>query len=133
MAVRDDIDRLINLRTWAVVGASNNPDKYGCKIFNSLREAGYKVYPINPKDPEVAGAAAYPRLGDLPEIPDVVDVVVPPKAGVGIVEDAFAKGVRNIWFQPGSESIEAVELARAKGMTVVSGGPCAMVERRMWV
>lgn len=133
MAVSEDIDRMINLRTWAVVGASNNPEKFGYKIFASLRSAGYRVYPINPSAPEIDGAKAYADLADLPEVPDVVDVVVPPKAGVGVVEAAHARGIRNIWFQPGSESQEAIALAEAKGMTVISGGPCAMVERKHWV
>lgn len=131
MAVQDDIERLINMKSWAVVGASNNPDKYGFKIFVSLRDSGYDVVPINPTAADIDGTKAYPSLADLPSVPDVVDVVVPPKLGVKVVEEAFAKGVKNIWFQPGAESAEAVELAAAKGMTVISNA-CAMVMRKHW-
>lgn len=133
MGVREDIDTLINLRTWAVAGASNNPEKYGNRIFLALRDAGYHVYPLNPREAEIAGTKAYADLADLPETPDVVDLVVPPAATLAIVKAAIARGVKGIWFQPGSESEEAIRLARESGLLVVSGGPCAMVERRQWV
>lgn len=130
---RHDIDKLTNLRNWAVVGASNNQEKYGFKIFDALVRAGYNVHPINPRDAEVAGIKAYSSVRDLPEVPDVVDVVVPPSAGVGVVQDCVAKGVKAIWFQPGAESTEAIDLAKSNGLTVISDGPCAMVEARSWV
>ena len=133
MNERTTLESMIQMRTWAVVGASNNPEKFGYKVFVSLKEAGYDVYPINPTAPEIAGTNAYPSLEALPVVPDVVDLVVPPSAGVGVVEAAHAKGVKNLWFQPGSESPEAVALAGTKGMAVISGGPCAMVERKIWV
>lgn len=133
MGVREDIDTLINLRTWAVAGASNNPEKYGNRIFLALRDAGYHVYPLNPREAEIAGTKAYADLADLPETPDVVDLVVPPPATLAIVKAAIARGVKGVWFQPGSESEEAIRLARESGLLVVSGGPCAMVERRQWV
>lgn len=133
MGVREDIETLINLRKWAVAGASNNPDKYGNQIFVTLRDSGYEVFPLNPREAEIAGTKAYPGVADLPETPDVVDLVVPPPATVDIVKAAVARGVKGVWFQPGSESEEAIRLARESGLVVVSGGPCAMVERRRWV
>lgn len=133
MGNREDIETLINMRTWAVAGASNNPDKYGHKIFISLRDAGYHVTPLNPKEPDIAGTKAYPSVADLPEAPEVVDLVVPPAATVDIVKACVAQGVKGVWFQPGSESADAISLARESGLIVVSGGPCAMVERRRWV
>ncbi len=133
MGSREDIEALINLRTWAVAGASNKPDKYGHQIFVALRDSGYHVYPLNPREPEIAGTKAYPSVADLPETPEVVDLVVPPPATVDIVKACVAKGVKGVWFQPGSENDEAIGLARDSGLVVVSGGPCAMVERRRWV
>ena len=133
MGIRDDIDSLINLRTWAVAGASNNPDKVGHEVFVTLRAAGYHVFPLNPKDLEIAGDKAYASIADLPVVPDVVDLVVPPAATLGVVKAAAEKGVKGVWFQPGSESAEAIQEARDAGMIVVAGGPCAMTERRRWV
>ncbi|MBM3273903.1 MAG: CoA-binding protein [Candidatus Sericytochromatia bacterium] len=131
--MRDDIDTLINYRTWAVAGASNNPDKVGFDIFVTMRDAGYLVFPINPREPEIAGTKAYASVADLPVAPDVVDLVVPPGATLGVVKAAIERGTKGVWFQPGSESEEAVGEALRAGLIVVAGGPCAMTHRRRWV
>ncbi len=133
MDEQDAIDKLINLRRWAVVGASNNPDKYGHRIYLSLRRAGYQVAPVNPREAEIAGDLAFPSLADLPEPPEVVDLVVPPAATLDVVKAAAARGVTGVWFQPGSENDEAIRFAESAGLVVVHGGPCAMVEKRQWV
>jgi predicted CoA-binding protein len=133
MGLHDDIDTLVNFRTWAVAGASNNPDKVGFDIFVTMRDAGYTVYPINPKDPEIAGSKAYASVSDLPVPPDVVDLVIPPAATLGVVKAAIEKGAKGVWFQSGSESDDAIAEARNAGLIVVAGGPCAMTHRRHWV
>jgi len=62
---------------FAVVGATPKREKYGYKIFKSLKEAGYKVYAVNPNHEEIEGERCYASLSELPEKPDVVDIVVP--------------------------------------------------------
>jgi len=54
--VEQRINDFIARRVWAVVGASNDPTKYGNRIFRTLRAAGYRVYPVNPKGGELDGA-----------------------------------------------------------------------------
>lgn len=127
------VTTMVNLRVWAVVGASNHPHKFGRRIFDVLKRSGYTVYAVNPNlDALDDGTPAYASVRDLPAVPEVVDVVVPPAAGMGVVEDCLAKGVTNIWFQPGAESEEAVTRAQEAGMHVIWGGPCAMVEAKRW-
>jgi len=70
----------------AVVGASRNPEKYGHQVYRDLKEAGYKVYPVNPNADKILGDKAYPSLESLPEKPDVVNIVVPPRVTEKIVE-----------------------------------------------
>ncbi len=127
------IATMINQRVWAVVGASNHSHKFGRRIFDSLKRSGYTVYVVNPNIQALDdGTPAYATVRDLPEVPSVVDVVVPPAAGLGVVEDCLARGVVNIWFQPGAESDAAVAKAETSGMQVIWGGPCAMVEAKHW-
>ena len=114
---------------FAVVGASRNPEKYGHKVFRDLRDAGYKVYPVNPNAEEILGVKCYPSLKDLPETPDVVDLVVPPKVTEKVVRECKELGVRMVWMQPGSESEDAIKFCVENGMEVVHG-VCVMVERR---
>jgi uncharacterized protein len=120
------IEEFPKLKRWAVIGVSNDRDKYGNKIYRDLRNAGYEVYAVNPKLAEVEGDTCYPSVGDLPVLPEVVDVVVPPAVSEKVVEDCLARGIKNIWFQPGSESDTAIEKARRGGMTVVADA-CIML------
>jgi hypothetical protein len=86
--------------TFAVVGASRNPDKYGHQVYKDLKGAGYKVYPVNPNAKEVLGDKCYPDLKDLPTKPDVVNVVVPPKVTEKIVRTCKMLGITKVWMQP---------------------------------
>ncbi len=55
------IDRMLNARSVAVIGASNNPRKYGYMTVESMLNGGYegKIYPINPKGGEILGLEVY--------------------------------------------------------------------------
>lgn len=125
------IQEFINQRVWAVVGASLNPEKYGHKVFRSLRAAGYIVYGVNPGGGEIDGQRLYSSLADLPEKPAVVDIVVPPQVTEEIVRQCAELGLRRVWMQPGSESKEAIRFCRENGIEVVHGA-CAMIRKRQW-
>jgi predicted CoA-binding protein len=129
--VEQRINDFIARRVWAVVGASNDPTKYGNRIFRTLQAAGYRVYPVNPKGGELDGAKIYPTLADLPEKPDVVDIVVPPQVTEQIVRQARELGLTRIWMQPGAESEAAIRYCEEHGMQVVHDA-CAMHFRRSW-
>ena len=121
----------VKRRVWAVVGASTNRDKYGNRVFRSLHSAGYKVYPVNPHGGELEGVPIYPTLASLPQMPDVVNLVVPPKVTEQIVREAKALGLTRIWMQPGAESAEAIAYCHEHDMQVVYDA-CAMVHKRQW-
>jgi len=104
---------------WAVVGASNDRRKYGNRIYRTLRSTGYTVYAINDHEPQVEGDAAYARLADLPQIPTVVDMVIPPQNALPVVEEAASLGVKALWFQPGAENPQAIRWAREQGIDVI--------------
>ncbi|MDH3500622.1 MAG: CoA-binding protein [Acidimicrobiia bacterium] len=95
--------------TIALVGATENPSKYGSVIFRDLTRKGYAVYPVNPGRTSVHGHAAYPDLASLPAPPTIVNIVVPPDVTLKILSDAEALGIRNIWLQPGAESPAVME------------------------
>ena len=113
----------------AVVGASRNPEKYGHKVYRDLKEAGYRVYPVNPNASEILGDKCYPNLESLPERPDVVTVVVPPRVTEKIVKACKDLGIWRVWMQPGSESEKAITFCRENGIKVIHG-VCIMIQRR---
>lgn len=114
--------------TFAVVGASRDPQKFGYQIFQDLKKGGYTVYPVNPNVNEILGFKCYPNLQDLPGNPHVVDVVVPPKATEQIVETCKKLGITKVWMQPGSESEKAIKFCEENSIDVVYG-VCVMRER----
>lgn len=118
-------------RVWAVIGVSSNPEKYGNKIFRQLVAANYKVYGVNPRLEALDGHKIYPTLASLPEVPEVVNLVVPPKLGVEAVEDCIKLGVKRVWFQPGAESDEAITKAEAAGLQVLANA-CILLTHQTW-
>lgn len=132
MEMRELVADFVGRRTWAVVGASNDREKYGNRVFRVLRERGYHVYPVHVAEETVEGERAYKTVGDLPPGVEVVNVVIPPPRVPPVLEAAKAAGITRIWLQPGAESPEVLARAAALGLQVVAGGPCAMVNAKHW-
>lgn len=99
---------LRNSKTFAVVGATRNRDKYGYQIFRILTDYGYKAYAVNPNYPSIEENPCFPSLAELPEKPDVVVTVVQPEVTETIIEEAHRLGIPIIWMPPGSGSEAAV-------------------------
>jgi predicted CoA-binding protein len=116
-------------KVWAVVGASNNKTKFGYKIFKTMREAGFEVYPVNPGLEQILGCTCYPSLKDLPVKPEAVNIVVPPRVGEQIIQDCAKLNIANVWFQPGADGEKVVSTARQLGLNVIENA-CIMVEIR---
>jgi predicted CoA-binding protein len=118
-------EKMLEKKIWAVVGANEDPAKYGYKIFKKLLSSGYRVYPVNPNYESVEGHPCYKDLSSLPEKPEVIDMVVSPKRGKPILEEAASLGIQNIWFQPGTYDDDLLEFAASKGLTAVQA--CVLV------
>lgn len=124
---RELIDTILRQRNFAVVGASRDPQKYGSLVYRKLKEAGYRVFAVNPNADRIDGDPAYPLLDTLPEPIDCIVTVVPPEVTEEVVHQASHLNIPYVWMQPGSESLAAVNMAISYGMRVVYGGPCIMV------
>ena len=124
------IDEFLDKKNiFAVVGVSKESEKYGNKIYFDLKRAGYTVYPINPNADEISGNRCYSKLKNLPILPDVVDIVVPPKITEKTVKECKELGIDKIWMQPGSESEVAIRFCIENDIKVLHG-VCVMLERR---
>jgi predicted CoA-binding protein len=124
------INKFLNKKNvFAVVGVSKESEKYGNKVFFDLKRAGYTVYPINPNATEISDNKCYPSLKNLPSLPDVVDIVVPPKITEMTVKECKDLGIDKVWMQPGSESDKAIRFCRQNNIKVLYG-VCVMLERR---
>ncbi len=108
-------------RTIAVVGASDDPGKPAHRIPAYLQSQGYRVIPVNPRGGQILGEPVFRSLAEIPEPVDVVDVFRPPAEAETIAQAAVENGARVLWFQPGTHTEAAVELARRAGLTVFFG------------
>jgi len=92
---RHDFSRLINPRAVAVVGASNDLARIGGQPLKLLTEYGYqgKVYPVNPKYPEIKGLKCYPDLASVPKPCDVALVALSAQHVIGVIEQCGAAGI----------------------------------------
>ena len=109
-------------RTIAVVGASANKARASNFVLTYLlsSSADYEVWPVTPNETEVLGVKAYPSLAELPGSPDIVDVFRRPDQLPAVAREAVEVGAGAFWMQLGLHSDEAVEIAHAAGLDVVS-------------
>jgi uncharacterized protein len=97
----------------AVVGASNNPRKFGNRAVRAFRRQGYTVVPINPHEPEVDGLKTYKSVLDVPGPIDMATIYVPPEIGERVIEEIARKKIPEVWLNPGAESDALIARARA--------------------
>ena len=97
----------------AVVGASNDPSKYGNVIVRNLAAKGYTVLPVNPREKEIAGLPAFADLASVPGPIHLVDVVPPPAVTRGVLAEAARLGLPAVWLQDGSYDDAALAVAAA--------------------
>lgn len=119
-------ESMLEKKIWAVIGANDNPNKFGNIIYKRLKSEGYTVYPINPMYENVEGDPCYPDLESLPEKPEVLDMVVSPKRGRVFIEEAARLGIKNIWLQPGTHDPELMTLIEEKQLSAIQA--CVLVE-----
>ena len=119
---------MLEKKVWAVIGANENPEKYGSMIYRKLKSRGYKVYAVNPLYNEIDGDTCYKSLSQLPEKPDVLNFVVTPKRSLSYVNEAGELGIKYLWFQPGTYDESVLKKAAELGLDHVQA--CALVATR---
>lgn len=125
--MRELIEKMLEKRNWVVVGASENKSKFGYKIFKALKENGYNVYPVNPGYDKIDGEKCYHSVKEIPEVVDCVNVVVPPKIGLNLIDEVSELKIENIWFQPGTFNDEVIDKAKEKKLKHVYNN-CVLIE-----
>jgi hypothetical protein len=108
----NQIDQMLALKTWAVVGLSSNPDRAAFGVAKLLIEKGHTVIPVHPKAETVHGQVGYAKLSDIPVSIDVVDIFVNSDLAGAVVNEAIEVGAKGVWLQ--LDVIDAGAVARAK-------------------
>ena len=116
---------LRSIRTIAVVGLSNKPDRPSFRVAQGLQAHGYRIVPVTPQGGEILGETAYPDLASIPFKVDIVNVFRAPEHVPAIVESCIALGLPRLWLQDGVIHEEAAQRAKDAGIWVV-------MDRCMW-
>lgn len=130
------IDRILNPKSVAVIGASSEPGTIGQRLFLNLLAGGFSgpVYPVNPNAAHVASVPAYPTVADVPGEIDLAVIATPAEVVPSVVDQCTEKGVKGLvvisagFAEEGPAGadleLEVLEAARRGGIRVV--GPNCM-------
>jgi len=136
------IDRLLEPRSIAVIGASTDPRKLTGMLLSFLGDSGFEgaVYPVNPRSTAINGLTCYPSVSALPEVPDVAVIGVPGDTAVAAVRECAAIGVPAVvmlsgGFGEGSDpspdgarrTAEVTEICRNSGLRLVGPNTTGVV------
>jgi uncharacterized protein len=110
-----------NVKSFAVVGVSENKAKFGAAACRELKTRGFKVYPIHPTLGTFDGDICFHSLADLPIVPDCALVTIKPAHALEVVRQIAQRGTKKVWFQQGKNFSEAITLADQLGLQSVHG------------
>jgi predicted CoA-binding protein len=117
-----DIKALLEeVKTIALIGASDRPDRPSYGVMRALQEWGYRVLPVNPQitGEHVHGEYIWRDLDQIGEPIDMVDIFRRPEAAGEAVDAAIAAGAKAVWLQIGVINEAAAARAEAAGLKVV--------------
>src|SRR5262249_5895904 len=106
-------------RRIAMVGLSPNPFRPSHFAAIYLMAEGYEVIPVNPREKEVLGRRCYPRLMEVPDPIEGVDIFREPASVPEIVEQAIRRQAKVVWMQLGVIHEPAAQRAQDTGLEVV--------------
>lgn len=121
------IELFLESPAFAVLGATSNRNKYGNKVLRCYMQHKKTVYPVNPHEQMIEGLKVISSIKELSKDVKSISIITPPPITEGLVNEAIAKGIENIWMQPGAESEAAIELCVKNNINVIAQGPCLLV------
>ena len=126
---KDEIKEIFdNTKTIAIIGLSPNESKASNMVGKYLKNAGFKIVPVYPKEDEILGEKVYRSLEEIPFKVDMVDIFRKPEVIGQVVDAAIKRGdIDTIWTQLGLVNNEAAEKAREAGLKVVQN-KCTKIE-----
>jgi uncharacterized protein len=120
---------LLNAKTIAVVGLSDNPLRPSHGVSAYMQAQGYKIIPVNPNIEEALGENAYASLAEVPQQIDIVNIFRRPEFVEEIVDQAIRLKIPAVWMQEEVINERAAEKAQRAGL-LVAMDLCILKEHR---
>ncbi|MEE4254247.1 MAG: CoA-binding protein [Desulfuromusa sp.] len=127
MTIDKKIEQFLASPVFGVVGASTNRDKYGNKVLRCYQMNNLQAIPVHPTEQKIEGLGCVASVAALPADVQSISIITPPQITEKVVEQAAARGIKNIWMQIGSESPAAVKYCEEQGLNVIADGSCVLV------
>ncbi|MDD3775937.1 MAG: CoA-binding protein [Sulfurovaceae bacterium] len=119
-----------NTKTIAIIGCSPDESKASNIVARYLKNAGFKIIPVYPKEEMILGEKVYRSLSEIPCKVDMVDIFRKPDVIASVIDEAIARGdVNCIWTQLGLVNNEAAKKAEDHSMKVVQSR-CTKIEHQ---
>jgi len=119
MAHLSTIQAFLEPKEIAFCGVSRNKKKFGRVVYDSLKEKGFNVFPVNPNADEIDGEKCFHDVSELPDSVKKMFIVTPKDQTKDLIEKASEKGIDMIWIQQSSETPESIELAEQKNIDLI--------------
>jgi len=119
MVTKKQIDNFLSLKSLAVIGVSRSDRKFGNTIYKELKRKNYTVYPVHTEMSSIGNDICYKDLKSIPYTPEGLLISVSREKTTDIIKEAYSAGIKNIWLHLMSESAEAIEYCRDKGINLI--------------
>ena len=121
MTKREKIEQFLSCKNFAITGVSRTEEKFGNAVYKELTNKGMKLFAVNPKAVSPSNIEFFTSFDKIPVPVDGIISAVPRVESMNIAFDAIRHGIRNIWFQQGTASKEALDFCKQNKINAVSG------------
>ncbi|MHA1267258.1 MAG: CoA-binding protein [Candidatus Helarchaeota archaeon] len=131
--VKMTLKPFFNPKSVVVCGASSTKGKFGNQIIRNMRNIGYqgRIYLVNPNHNEILGIKTYARIKDLPEIPELGIIVLPPEKVYASARVCIEFGIKNIMieasFLDSSAEAQLTQLARQNKVRIIGSNTIGFI------
>jgi hypothetical protein len=113
-------------RSYAVIGDSRTKRAFPKLTYQNLKKLGKTVYAVDPGMPALGGDAVYADLAALPGPVEAAVLEVPREEAAAWVQRVADAGIGNLWIHQQTDTPEALQLAKERGMRA-EHGTCAVM------
>ncbi len=133
------LDRVLNAKSVAIIGASKNKTKRGYQAIKTLLAGGFEgdIYPVNPKEDKILGLNCYKDITQIDAPIDLALITTPAGTIPGILRKCgekkvagaiiIAGGFRELGAKGKELELEAVTVAKQTGVRLIGPNTSGMI------